>query len=969
MLYAWAKDSAGNVSTSRSATVVITLPDTTRPIVTAFTIPATATNLTVPITTLTATDTVGVTGYMVTESSTAPSPSATGWTLPAPASYTFATAGSKMLYAWAKDSAGNVSTSRSATVVITLPDTPSAGNRAVVVLVNQLSASYWGFEWFVKPYLDNFGIPYRVLDIAIEQIPADVGDCALIIVGHRQLDIGDTRYLDAGEQGYISAAVNTGAGLVNFDNDLFTDSGTPRYMFIQDIFGFAYQLPASHDGVSFPDPASHYITERHAPGETISTADMALADISLPGNAGLLVTSGTRPFLSTTVHGSGRAVQWGTYDWMSHSVKGPLLGLDDLVWRSIVWSARKPFAMQGIPPFVTMRVDDIYGPLWWIPIANDYGLVPWVGVFTDEIEDTEAAELSNLVREGKATAAIHAYGYESWFYYDHYNKTNYSDATMAQRYAEATGWFNYHQIPISKYLVAHYYELGSNVFSGLESWGVEFIGTEMNPGQPAGDVGQWMAKGPFRLYETGSVQDEGNIYYADYITVPGHPEMEGKFFNCFTEIRDLTGYDWLSAGRSGVSAAIQDGTEGLKRAFDSMVLATLFTHEPYITGIGPLTTGPISQEDWRTILQTITQNIAPYDPIYVSMEYACRYVRAIYNSNIFAGDYNADTREFAVTLGGSADMETNFYVFTESGGYIQQQLIDAPAFVGSTQVVIDTTFPPDITPPVIVSISPASGATEVGSQTTVTATFSEPVDPTSIGPGTFELRDGSDFQVPSAITYNGTTRTATLRPGNPLAAQTTYTARVAGGAVGVRDLSGNELAADHTWSFTISAEESDLTYNIWASSTVPANPAVNVGEPGEVGVKFRSQLPGYITGVRFYKGAANTGTHVGNLWTGTGTLLASATFTNETASGWQEVLFPSPVPITANTTYVASYHINSGYVAFDESYFVDGVYNNPLQALRNGEDGPNGVYKSGASGFPTLSWQSTNYWVDVVFRP
>jgi hypothetical protein len=167
----------------------------------------------------------------------------------------------------------------------------------------------------------------------------------------------------------------------------------------------------------------------------------------------------------------------------------------------------------------------------------------------------------------------------------------------------------------------------------------------------------------------------------------------------------------------------------------------------------------------------------------------------------------------------------------------------------------------------------------------------------------------------------------------------------------------------------VSPAEAEVRYQIWPSSIVPANPAVNVGEPGEVGVKFRSQLPGYITGVRFYKGAANTGTHVGNLWTVTGTHLASATFTNETASGWQEVLFPSPVPITANTTYVASYHINSGYVAFDESYFVDGVYNNPLRALRNGEDGPNGLFKLGTSGFPTLSWQSTNYWVDVVFRP
>ena len=63
-------------------------------------------------------------------------------------------------------------------------------------------------------------------------------------------------------------------------------------------------------------------------------------------------------------------------------------------------------------------------------------------------------------------------------------------------------------------------------------------------------------------------------------------------------------------------------------------------------------------------------------------------------------------------------------------------------------------------------------------------------------------------------------------------------------------------------------------------------------------------MNGYITGIRFYKGSGNTGTHVGHLWTSTGTLLATATFSNETASGWQQVNFATPVAITAGTTYV-----------------------------------------------------------------
>jgi hypothetical protein len=97
--------------------------DTTAPTVTGFSIPSTSNSLTVSITTFTATDNVAVTGYKTTESPTAPSASDPGWVASAPSNYTFATAGAKTLYAWAKDEAGNVSTSRSASTTITFSDT------------------------------------------------------------------------------------------------------------------------------------------------------------------------------------------------------------------------------------------------------------------------------------------------------------------------------------------------------------------------------------------------------------------------------------------------------------------------------------------------------------------------------------------------------------------------------------------------------------------------------------------------------------------------------------------------------------------------------------------------------------------------------------------------------------------------------------------------------------------------------
>ena len=132
-----------------------------------------------------------------------------------------------------------------------------------------------------------------------------------------------------------------------------------------------------------------------------------------------------------------------------------------------------------------------------------------------------------------------------------------------------------------------------------------------------------------------------------------------------------------------------------------------------------------------------------------------------------------------------------------------------------------------------------------------------------------------------------------------------------------------------------------------------------------MGVKFKTDASGYITGIRFYKASTNTGTHIGNLWTSTGQLLASATFTNESASGWQQVNFSPPVPVSPGTTYVASYFAPNGHYSDDGAYFYtvpqilqpeSTVNSAPLHALQNTNGVVNGVYTySGSSTFPASS--------------
>jgi hypothetical protein len=149
---------------------------------------------------------------------------------------------------------------------------------------------------------------------------------------------------------------------------------------------------------------------------------------------------------------------------------------------------------------------------------------------------------------------------------------------------------------------------------------------------------------------------------------------------------------------------------------------------------------------------------------------------------------------------------------------------------------------------------------------------------------------------------------------------------------------------------------------------VPAVPSVNDSAAVELGMKFTSTIAGYITGVRFYKGAGNTGTHTGSLWSSSGTRLATGTFVNETAGGWQTLTFTTPVAITANTTYVVSYFAPSGHYSGDNDYFATAFTNGNLTAPSTSASGGNGLYRYGsAGGFPNATWQGSNYYVDVMF--
>ncbi|WP_426244008.1 DUF4082 domain-containing protein [Nocardioides sp. LHG3406-4] len=315
--------------------------------------------------------------------------------------------------------------------------------------------------------------------------------------------------------------------------------------------------------------------------------------------------------------------------------------------------------------------------------------------------------------------------------------------------------------------------------------------------------------------------------------------------------------------------------------------------------------------------------------------------------------YNATTRTVTLTPTSALSPSTTYTANLSGARDVSGNLMDPVSWTFATEAA-------DSSKPTVTGRSPAVGATGVPVSTTATATFSETVQQATV---TFELRTPANALVPATTTYNATTRTVTLTPNAPLALGTTYTANL----TGARDTAGNQMDPV-SWTFTTTASTSNCPCSIWPSSAVPDRTDADTSAV-ELGVRFRASTNGFITGIRFYKPAVSTGTHVGSLWTSAGVRLGSVTFTNETASGWQQATFPSPIQVSADTTYVASYFTPSRYAASSAYFAAAATTRGPLTALRDGTDGGNGLYRyTGTPGaFPNSTYGSENYWVDVVF--
>jgi len=173
----------------------------------------------------------------------------------------------------------------------------------------------------------------------------------------------------------------------------------------------------------------------------------------------------------------------------------------------------------------------------------------------------------------------------------------------------------------------------------------------------------------------------------------------------------------------------------------------------------------------------------------------------------------------------------------------------------------------ETTPPTVTAKTPVPGATGVAVDANVTVTFSESMNVSTLDASTLVVRagDANGPVVPAAVTYDAASLRAVIDPTASLAPDTEFHVRVEGGASGVKDVAGNWLAVDDTWSFTtagsspppsgpandgfgsaqvVSGGSGSVSGSTVGASKESGEPAHAAGNPGGASVWFRWVAPG-----------------------------------------------------------------------------------------------------------------------------
>lgn len=567
----------------------------------------------------------------------------------------------------------------------------TTGNGTVLLLVD--SADKSNYDVSVQAVLaafEHLGIPYSLCDLAAG-MPASnqLLQARCIIFGQD----GVTAKLSAQTAQAISQAVAAGVGLVGMDGELNTYPGAILEVFgvqVKDFRVLCHKIQTVN--------VDHFITGTREHGE-ISELYQPLEIYTIDSlrymekENCLLQTPSHHPVLMTSVWGQGRAILFNislrlwTKEFFGHAS-----GLDDVFWKSVVWAAKKPFAIYPMPPFASALVDDCsgsYNHFRYVDTMNEFGWIPHLEIYLEDIdrvmhEETyaDAAKMKELFDYGLAQFGVHGFTYDKLMWFDHAARMPLADEQLAENFRRYDAYLKKWQIKPSRYENTHFSELGKNALFYLKERGIEFTAPSLNLDTAWLDVPDrkpvFLAPGPYRHrgYYMGYLKEDSfffilrsklNTWERQSVAAP--PEVDFLW--------DHTIF-WDESAATDIEGAVRVGIKQIRRGIDARFFGHLVAHEQRIAVV------PMGQ--WRQMLAGIHQGLAKYQLIYKPFEYICDYAKSHFDTAIESVGVDDETGMLRCTMKGKTRLTTALEVYVNQGNSVAYEYCDIPQFSGTTSV-------------------------------------------------------------------------------------------------------------------------------------------------------------------------------------------------------------------------------------------------------------------------------------------
>lgn len=560
----------------------------------------------------------------------------------------------------------------------------AAGNRSVLVIIDSRRvAERCRADLTVFAALDHFGVLYEVLECADSwALPPDyLSERALYLVAHDGAGSGISPTVAAG----LAAGIRNGTGLVSLDREV------DRW---ETILGdFSPRIHGrSRSTVLTIGTRPHFITEGHACGETVPLlGELETLTFETIGTGWdpLLHDDQENPVVACTMSPGGRLVFLGTGDALyDETVLGHTRGMDGLMWRSIVWAAKKPFVMRCMPPFVSARFDDCngtYSAFGYVSILNANGIRPNIGLFTDEMGPLDWQAAKVLSDSGGADFSMHAFRddfykqRENWRPFavrpdkpdlskggtevafeglslDHYTGKDLPDARIRLNISRMDEQFGRAGVRYSRVLNAHFGEVANAVIPYLLERRITFPCNNSVVGQLYGHQPVWRP-GPYALRGTNG------RYGVVIARTREHPAMVNVGFSAShlgsthmeTDILHRNVPFIGEAAEVRIGDAVSRGIRNLKLGLDAMACGKLFTHEERVD--------VISLDDWNTIVREILAGLGELEWEGTSREWVSETAAALLDTRLAWSEMSGE--ELTCLITGRAECPSPLTIWTD----------------------------------------------------------------------------------------------------------------------------------------------------------------------------------------------------------------------------------------------------------------------------------------------------------------